>query len=214
MTSFLKHVREWFRAAGGWSGRWLVLDAPRRSDLIVVLAGAGICRAQRAFELLRQGFGEQILLSATTGWQMFGHSEYDLALAFLAEQPQDVRRATRLAPLPADSTAEEALYVGSHVRALGARSILLVTSDFHTRRALSIYRRLLPDVQSSISAAVDADAFGACWWQHRHWAKTFIGELVRLLWWKAVDRFRLGCFVRRPPAGLARRLQTLLHRHS
>src|SRR5207245_1598940 len=48
---------------------------------------------------------------------------------------------------------------GGCLRPLGAQSLLLVTSDFHPRRALSSFHRGFPDLKVSV-AAVDRIRFG------------------------------------------------------
>ena len=68
--------------------------------------------------------------------------------------------------------------------------ILIVTSDFHTRRSLSIFRHEMPGKSFSVAAARDETQFGARWWTHRQWAKTCLDEWLRLFWWNAVDRWR------------------------
>jgi uncharacterized SAM-binding protein YcdF (DUF218 family) len=67
--------------------------------------------------------------------------------------------------------------------------VLLVTSDFHTRRALSIFQKEDPDWTFSVAAAYDDTQFGANWWTHRQWAKTNVDEWLRMFWWQAVDRW-------------------------
>ncbi|MFZ0294695.1 MAG: ElyC/SanA/YdcF family protein, partial [Candidatus Sulfotelmatobacter sp.] len=71
-----------------------------------------------------------------------------------------------------------------------AKSVLIVTSDFHTRRALEIFRREFPEREFSVAAARNDEGFGTRWWTHRQWAKTFVDEWLRLIWWKVVDQWR------------------------
>jgi uncharacterized SAM-binding protein YcdF (DUF218 family) len=66
---------------------------------------------------------------------------------------------------------------------------LLVTSDYHTRRALSTFNRVLPR-DYSIAAVFDAREFGVQWWRHREWAKMNFDEWLKLIWWELVDRWR------------------------
>jgi uncharacterized SAM-binding protein YcdF (DUF218 family) len=68
--------------------------------------------------------------------------------------------------------------------------VLIVTSEFHTRRALSIFRRRLPQYEFSVAAAHDPAHFGTAWWTRREWAKVTFDEWVKLIWWEAVDRWR------------------------
>ena len=69
--------------------------------------------------------------------------------------------------------------------------VLLVTSDYHSRRALSVLRQELPQYHWSIAAVHDSSVFLAeHWWQRREWAKTALMEWMKLVWWEAVDRWR------------------------
>ena len=88
------------------------------------------------------------------------------------------------------STKEEASEAGRCLESMGATSVLLVTSDFHTRRALSIFSREVPSHNYSVAAAYDAREFGVQWWRHREWAKTNFYEWIRLVWWELIDRWR------------------------
>jgi uncharacterized SAM-binding protein YcdF (DUF218 family) len=68
--------------------------------------------------------------------------------------------------------------------------VLIVTSDFHTRRSLSIFRHELRGKSLSTAAAHDYAQFGTHWWAHRQWAKTCVDEWMRLIWWEAVERWK------------------------
>jgi uncharacterized SAM-binding protein YcdF (DUF218 family) len=66
---------------------------------------------------------------------------------------------------------------------------LLVTSDFHTRRALSIFQKEVPNHIYSVAATLDPGEFGAQWWRHREWAKVNVDEWTRLVWWELIERW-------------------------
>jgi uncharacterized SAM-binding protein YcdF (DUF218 family) len=67
--------------------------------------------------------------------------------------------------------------------------VLLVTADYHTRRAMSIFSRMLPQYRWSIAAAEDPSIFGKNCWENREWAKHTATEWSKLLWWEEVDRW-------------------------
>jgi uncharacterized SAM-binding protein YcdF (DUF218 family) len=76
-------------------------------------------------------------------------------------------------------------------------SVLIVTSDYHTRRAFSIFTARLPHYRWSIADAWEAYAGGAPqrmpadnWWRNRRWAKTIAEEWQKLIWWELVDRWK------------------------
>ena len=95
-----------------------------------------------------------------------------------------------MCPVSGNSTQEEARHLADCLRPAGPRRVLLVTSDFHTRRAFQIVRKRLPQYRWSVAASHNASDFGVNWWQHREWAKTTLLEWTKLLWWEAVDRWR------------------------
>ena len=88
------------------------------------------------------------------------------------------------------STRAEAQEASRCLEKVAGRNVLLVTSDYHTRRAVAIFRHEIPRFNFSVAAAHDPREFGAKWWQHREWAKTNFNEWMKLLWWEAVDRWR------------------------
>jgi uncharacterized SAM-binding protein YcdF (DUF218 family) len=93
-----------------------------------------------------------------------------------------------------DSTAQEASDIRACLAQLhpAPQSVLLVTSDYHTRRALSILRSRLPHYHWSAAAVRDASKFGEPWWHNREWAKTYVYEWEKLIWWKFFESWRSG----------------------
>jgi DUF218 domain len=170
------------------SGGFLVIDAPQPSDAIVVLAGETDRRPQRSLELLSQHFAPRILLDVPAEAKVYGVSMLDLANEYIDRLP--ARNAVAICPITGLSTKTEAHDVARCLQRQGMHKILLVTSDYHTRRALSTLRHELPGYQFSIAAAYDSEQFGSRWWEHRQWAKLNIGEWFRLVWWQTVDRWR------------------------
>lgn len=169
------------------AGSLLVVDDPQRADLIVVLAGETNYRPARALDLLRQGYAPHVLLNVPAGAKLFGSDEITLASNFVQSLPESA--AITVCPIEGLSTREESHDVERCLASQPASRILLVTSDFHTRRALSIFRREMPGRIVRVAAVHDATQFGARWWTHRQWAKTCVDEWMRLVWWNAVERW-------------------------
>ena len=94
------------------------------------------------------------------------------------------------------STAEEVEFAAPCLLSLHAHRILIVTSAYHTRRALAIFRQRLPQYEWSVAGAPDESAYGTEWWRRRAWAKTWLGETERFAWWELVDRWRYGRIAR------------------
>jgi uncharacterized SAM-binding protein YcdF (DUF218 family) len=170
------------------AGSFLVLNAPEHSDAILVLAGgAGGSRYWHAIKLQKQGYADKVLLDASVTQAIYGKSEADLAIEFLGRMSPGL---VEVCPTDQDSTYGEAVDVKRCLETLNISSVLIVTSDFHTRRALDILRKRLPQYRWSVAASSapyhDADQ----WWKHRAWAKTVLDEWEKFAWWKLVDQWR------------------------
>ena len=172
-----------------YGDRWLVVDQPTKSDAIVVLEGENDRRVSRGLELLRQGYASWLVLDANTV-VIFGSPNVDLARRFAASQPpQDAARII-VCPVPSQSTKGEAHDVAACLGSIGARKVLLATSDYHSRRALTVFRHELPGYEFSAASARDDHEYGHPWWKRRQWAKIFISEIAKLAWYELVDRWR------------------------
>lgn len=175
--------------AAAMAGQILIVEKPRAADVIVVVGGEGTLRVQRGLQLLRQGHAPRLVLTARTTWQLFGRSEADLARQFVAQLEPDLAQKTTVVNITSQCTWQEAAEVREFLPQLNARSALLVTSQYHSRRTLSIFRRMLPGIACGIIAVPESYVFGTHWWQHREWAKCTFQEWTRLLWWLVVDRW-------------------------
>lgn len=169
------------------SGRFLVIDQPQRADVILVLAGETDRRPSRALELLSQGYASRLVLDVPADGKVYGSTLVEVARRWADALPQ--ASAIVVCPIHGLSTKAEALDASECLRHVGGSSTLLVTSDFHTRRALSVFRRRIPNRTFAVAAAYDSTQFGVHWWRHRQWAKTNVDEWLRLLWWQLVDRW-------------------------
>lgn len=170
------------------AGSFLVLNAPRPSDAILVLAGETNHRPERALQLLSQGYGREIVLDVPAHSTLYEFTQLQLAQQYVDDLSQGAH--VTICPIDGLSTKEESKDVRRCLARETVKTILIVTSDFHTRRALSTFRKELPEYSFSTAAAWDPDQFGAHWWTHRQWAKTLFDEWLRLLWWKIVDEWR------------------------
>ena len=170
------------------AGRILVVDAPQPSDLILVLAGETDHRPEHALELLHQGYAKHVLIDVPADANIYEFSQLHLAEQYVHSLPESA--SVRVCPIHGLSTREETHDVAKCLTAQDGTRILIVTSDFHTRRALSIFQHELPDKSFSVAAAYDTTEFGSRWWTHRQWAKTCLAEWVRTIWWNAVERWK------------------------
>jgi len=177
-----------FLLFAGWA---LVTDRPEKSDVIVVLAGDSIDqRYRKGMELLRAGYGKHLFLDASSDSNYFGHTPAEYAAGFLKTDAHEMEPFVSVCPYEEDSSITETLYVAKCLEQFHPESVLLVTSDWHTARALSIFAHRLPQYHWSVAASHDERLFGTRWWQHREWAKTAFQEWLKVAWWNVVDRWR------------------------
>jgi hypothetical protein len=118
---------------------------------------------------------------------MYQWGQAELARKYVEGLPQ--AGSITVCPIYGHSTRDEALDVARCLQGANAHRVLLVTSDYHTRRALSIFRRVLPG-DYGVAAVFDEREFGTQWWRRREWAKVNLDEWVKLIWWELVDRWR------------------------
>ena len=170
------------------SGRFLVVNDPKRADVIVVLAGEMFYRPNHGLELLSQNYAPRMLLDVPKVETIYGQNAVDLAQRYLQQLPQSPSVA--VCPILGLSTKAETQDVARCLEKSETHSILVVTSDYHTRRALSIFQHELPQYMISVASARDPGQFNVSWWKRRQWAKMNFDEWLRLAWWEAVDRWR------------------------
>lgn len=196
MKKFTLGVRVWVVAAilvaavvfAASAGKMLVVDNPVPSDVIVVLAGETDHRPTHALELLGQGYAHRVLIDVPTDVKIYDSTQILLAEKYIRDLPQAA--AVGICPIVGLSTRDEAHDVEQCLRREKGTRILLVTSDFHTRRSLSTFRHEVRGKTFCVAGARDAMQFGTRWWTHRQWAKTCVSEWARLVWWDAIERWR------------------------
>ena len=170
------------------SGGFLVIDRPEHADLILVLAGEADVRPARGMELHSRSYAPRVLLDVPAEARIYSRTVVELAEEYVGNLPES--GSVSICPIHGLSTKAETHDAETCLERWRPHTILLVTSDYHTRRALSIFRHELPEYQFSVTAAIDRVEFGTRWWRDRQWAKTNLEEWFRLLWWETVDRWR------------------------
>src|SRR5947199_10370314 len=132
------------------SGRFLVVDKPQKTDVILVLAGETDRRPAKGLELFDQGYGVRLVLDVPVA-TVYHWSLPELAGKYVQSLPE--AKAITVCPIYGLSTKAEAQEASRCVEKVGGKNVLLITSDYHTRRALSIFRRELPQFNFSVAAA-------------------------------------------------------------
>jgi uncharacterized SAM-binding protein YcdF (DUF218 family) len=159
-------------------GQFLIkAEEPHKADIAVVLAGDWTGnRIRRGGDLVRQGFVPAALVDGPP--QHYGVPESDLAVQFAVARGYPESYFIRF-PMRANSTDEEARIVLEELRKRGCKSFLLITSDFHTRRAGRIFRKYLTGMEMTVVAAPDYAFRGGHWWTTREGRKVFAFEFMK-----------------------------------
>jgi uncharacterized SAM-binding protein YcdF (DUF218 family) len=155
---------------------WIVDEVPQVSDVIVILSddNYGADRAAKTAQLFNSGMAPRILASGRLLRPYAGIEElmqHDLkALGVPANAIVPVtHRAT--------NTREEATADAQVVAAHGWKKVLLVTSNYHTRRANYIFERVLPaGTELRVISAPDSEYDPNTWWHTRNGLKRFLYE--------------------------------------
>jgi uncharacterized SAM-binding protein YcdF (DUF218 family) len=170
-----------------FAGESLVVEDPlEKSDAIIILSDDNFYadRATRAAEVFRQGLAPVVVASGVRLRPNAGIAE--LMTHDLVERgvPKD-----HILPFPqdADNTREEAEALRKLLQDKKWKTVIVVTSNYHTRRARFIVTRVFAqkDVTVRMASARDGDYDPENWWQHRKSAKRFFHEIVgyAVAWW-------------------------------
>ncbi len=166
------------RLAGGF---WVVDEAPQAADAIVVLGddNYNADRAARTAQLFKAGWAPQIVVSGRflRPYASIAELEEHDLIDRGVPQAAIIRFAHR-----AENTREETTAIGQLISSRGWRRILLVTSNYHTRRSQYLAERTFPaGTILHVIAAPDSDYDPHNWWQTRNGVKIFAHECVGIL---------------------------------
>jgi uncharacterized SAM-binding protein YcdF (DUF218 family) len=164
---------------------WIVEDPLDKADAIIVLSDDNFYadRATRAAQLFREGKAPLVVASGRRLRPNAGIAELMDHDLFERGVPKD--KIVRLAH-DADSTLEEAQALAKLVKERKWRHVIVVTSNYHTRRAGYIFRHVFPQgIEISVASARDGDFDPEHWWEKRKSIKELTREfagMVVALW--------------------------------
>lgn len=160
---------------------WIVQDRIEPADIIIVIGDDDFTadRAKQAAALFHAGWAPQILASGRMLRPYASIADYMARdLESDGVPPSAILRFSHRA----DDTRDEAEGLRVLAGQKGWRRILLVTSNYHTRRARYIFRKVLPaSIRLEIASAPDSDFDPATWWESRRGRKLFFLETVGYL---------------------------------
>ena len=160
---------------------WIIEDPIDKADAIIVLSDDNFYadRATRAAELLREGKAPVVAASGRRLRPSAGIAE--LMEHDLVERGVRRDRILRFAH-DADGTREEAEALARFAKERKWRSVIVVTSNYHTRRARYIFRRVFPqDIEVRVASARDGDFDPQRWWEKRKSVKELMREFAGMM---------------------------------
>jgi uncharacterized SAM-binding protein YcdF (DUF218 family) len=165
---------------------FLIIEDPLdKADALIVLGDDNFYadRATRGAQLFREGKAPVIIASGRRLRPNAGIAE--LMEHDLVERGVPRDKIVRFAH-DADSTLEEAQALAQFAKERKWRTVIVVTSNFHTRRARYIFRRVFPHgMQVRVASARDGDFDPEHWWEKRKSIKGLTREfagMVVALW--------------------------------
>lgn len=179
-----------------WLGaRWLIVRAPlEHADAIVVLSGSATLseRVQHAARLYAERRGQKILLTTDNlqgGWSRAEQRNlyfYEIATRQLTRLGVPTENIEVVTP-PVTSTWDEATVLRDYAKTHNLRSILIVTSSYHSRRALFTFRKFFAGTDTQVG--IDPVETGiqtprpATWWFHILGWELVLVEYLKLIYY-------------------------------
>lgn len=183
-------VAIWASIAPGLATRLIVERPLARADSIIVLSGSSVYkeRTRKAAELLKQGVAPRIFLTNDGGKAGWSESEktnpsfVDLAQRELIANGVTPDAITVL-PGEVNGTESEAKALADELEKRPLGSVLIVTSAYHTRRALDVFEKRLAVngvVVGIVSAPLgDGAPKPSTWWLSAAGWRDVAGEYVK-----------------------------------
>jgi uncharacterized SAM-binding protein YcdF (DUF218 family) len=160
---------------------WIIEDPLEKADALLVLSDDNFYadRATRAAELFREGKAPLVVASGRRLRPNAGIAE--LMEHDLIERGVPKEKILRFAQ-DADSTKEEAEALAKLAKTRKWRKVIVVTSNYHTRRARYIFRRVFPqDIETRVASARDGDFDPERWWEKRKSTKELMREFAGMV---------------------------------
>jgi len=164
---------------------WIVEDPPDRADVIIVLSDDNFYadRVSHAADLYRHGMAPLVVASGRKLRPYAGIAE--LMEHDLVERGVPKDRVLRFAH-QAENTYEEAIALRQLALERKWRSVIVVTSNYHTRRTRYLFTHIFPaQTAVKVSGAKDGDFDPENWWERRVSVKRFateLGGMVVAIW--------------------------------
>jgi len=177
-------------------GKYLVVQHPlAKSDLIVCLAGGDVERGLASADLFARGLAPKVFIARepipdgleTLKQRGIAYPESIDLMAMILKGLGVPESAVIRNDQPVESTFEEAERVGSLLKEKKYRSLILVTSPTHSRRAWLTFRKAIPDkeIRIVVMPTPYSKYRAEDWWKTRRYVREVIMEYQKLIYYKA-----------------------------
>jgi uncharacterized SAM-binding protein YcdF (DUF218 family) len=179
-----------FRAPllAGAAEAWVVNEPVTKADAIVILGGGLENRPFAAAKLFREGVAPRILYMDVKA----GPAE---ELGIVLSEREQTHRILLSNSVPdaamtaignsVASTYDESRAVRGWMEKTGAKSILIPTDIFHTRRVRWLFHKELPQSADIHVIATDPRRYDAHnWWHHEEGVIAFQNEIIKFLYYR------------------------------
>lgn len=176
-------------------GYFLICEqSPQKADVIVALNGRDVERSLAAVDLFQKGYANLIVLGR--GGEQAGSEEFSKRVSSDFDRKIFFQRAIEAMGIPKNSfkligdgvtsTYDEALTTKQFLKESGYRSMLLVTSKWHSKRAYLTFKSVFKD-DGAIRITIypsKYDTFSPdTWWKNKNDAVLVFYEYVRLIYY-------------------------------
>jgi uncharacterized SAM-binding protein YcdF (DUF218 family) len=153
-----------------------VYDLPGSSIGAVVVLTGGKGRLSKGVELFSQQGGSLLIISGV-------EANNSVEAIFTAEELSHIDRDKVYLEKQSKSTHENALNVQRILKEYRFTSIVLVTSNYHMKRALYVFQKILPDNVEIFPYAIESGNFQAATWYFSITSLRVATEEFFKYWW-------------------------------
>ena len=152
-------------------------------DAVVVLAG-GKGRIEEGVRLYRQGKGERLFLIGV---------DPSVTKGDLYKETPEVRSSEQVyLEKISRNTLENAIFARELIVKNNVRSLLLITSRYHMKRSLLIFRNILPKDIAIYPHPVAVKNSAEAWWSHGGSLRLLFSEFYKYCLYRTVFLFSQG----------------------
>lgn len=157
-------------------------DEVSYADAIIILTG-GMGRSEEGLSLFREGKGGYLIISGVEGSSR-------LAEIFPGRDLGAMVDTTRIVlDMESRSTVDNAVNVKRIVEDKGFKSLILVTSNYHMKRAFTIFRKAIREDVKIYRHPVKGPNFRDEWWRDLKSVKLILSEFFKYCGFQAWQRW-------------------------